>query len=83
MWAGTGTEGRGEEIGIIVRSSTPPRRAVKEWPKNLHGSKTILKSQFLSYRKKRCFRLGLNSFFDFDGDKHKAEISDQHQRNDY
>jgi hypothetical protein len=32
VWASTGTEDKGGEIGVIVRSSAPPRRAAKEWP---------------------------------------------------
>jgi len=31
MWAITGTVGKGEEMGVEVRSSAPPGRAVMEW----------------------------------------------------
>jgi hypothetical protein len=33
-----------EQIGVNVHSSEPPRRAVRNGVKNLHGSKTIPES---------------------------------------
>jgi hypothetical protein len=41
-----GTEDRVQRLGVKVGSSVPPRRAVREGVKNLHGSKTILKSLY-------------------------------------
>jgi hypothetical protein len=46
MRASTGTEDRVQRLGVKVRSSVPPRRAVREGVKNLHGSKPIPKSLY-------------------------------------
>ena len=60
MRAGTGTEVRVEEIGIFVRSSSPPRRVVRNGVKNLHGSKPMPKSQhkIFSYHGNRNIDIG-------------------------
>jgi hypothetical protein len=46
MRTSTGKEAGVEEICVNMRSSEPPRRAVRNGVKNLHGSKTIPKSQY-------------------------------------
>ena len=38
-----------KRLGVNVRSSEPPRRAVRNGAKNLHGSKTIPKSLYQAF----------------------------------
>ena len=49
MQTDMGTEARVEETGANVRSSAPPRRAVSNGVKNLHGSKAIPESLYEAF----------------------------------